>query len=177
VTGAEWTSDSTAYLTPGQGDAWAQQAQAASQVGTQRILDAGTHPAPGDVATALGVDAHSPVIRRRRLILADGRPVELATSYYPTSVADGTALACADKIRGGAVTLLADLGYRPADIREDVTARHPNPEESDILGLSPTAAVLVLSRLSISADGTPYEYSVMTMSDGQHLLYQMQGPT
>jgi GntR family transcriptional regulator len=176
MTSGKWTSDSAIYLTSGQGDAWAKQARAESAVGTQRILDAGTHLAGADVAAALGADVDTPVIRRRRLILADGRPVELATSYYPIAIADGTALASTEKIRGGAVTLLAELGYWPADVREDVSARHPTQGEADILGLDATAAVLVLCRLNTSADGTPYEYSVMTMSGGQHLRYQMQGP-
>ena len=172
----QWTSDSAMYLTPGQGDVWAAQARAESVVGTQRILDAATHPAPADVAAALKVAVEAPVVLRRRLILADNRPVEIATSYYPTAVAGQTALASSEKIRGGAVTLLADLGYRPADVREDVSARHPTAEEAEILELQPTGAVLVLCRLNISAGGTPYEYSVMVMSGGQHLRYQMQGP-
>ncbi|GAB7053164.1 GntR family transcriptional regulator [Catenuloplanes indicus] len=174
MTSEKWTSDSTIYLTPGQGDAWAKQAQATSRTGTQRILHAGPVPARADVAAALGVEPGTSVVLRRRLILADERPVEIADSYYPTAIADGTALATPGKIPGGAVTLLDQLGYHAAEIHEDVTARHPTAEETAILHLTPTAPVLVLTRLSLTADGTPFEYAAMTMSDGQHLRYQMQ---
>jgi DNA-binding GntR family transcriptional regulator len=174
VTSQRWTSDSTPYLTPGTNDVWADEAKAAGRVGTQRILDAGTVAAPRDVAAAFGIAVGGPVIRRRRLILADDQPVEIAASYYPLHIAGGTALAGADRIRGGAVTLLADLGHRPADIHEVVTARHLTAEEAAILRVPATQPTLVLSRLTLDTTGNPVEFGVMVMSDGQRLEYRMR---
>ncbi|WP_033337858.1 GntR family transcriptional regulator [Catenuloplanes japonicus] len=169
----EWTSDSVVYLTPDQGDAWAAQARAESRTGSQRILDAGEIAAPDDVAAALALTPGSPVVRRRRLILADDEPVEIASSFYPLGVAVGTGLAQPSKIRGGAVTLLAELGFHAEDVREDVAARHPADDEAELLAVLTTAPVLVLSRLSLTASGVPFEYSVMVMGAGQHLRYRM----
>jgi hypothetical protein len=52
---------------------------------------------------------------RRRPLLSDGEPFELATSYYPLEIARGTELTAPGKIRGGAVALLKSLGYRSVE--------------------------------------------------------------
>ncbi|MEW9553767.1 UTRA domain-containing protein [Nonomuraea sp. NPDC050783] len=96
----------------------------------------------------------------------------------PRAVADvlglGTGLAEARKIPGGAVTLLAELGFRPHKVEERITARPPAEPERAALGLGPLDWVLVLTRVSRTSAGTPYEAAVMTMiADGRELRYEM----
>ncbi|MBB4979923.1 DNA-binding GntR family transcriptional regulator [Streptomyces sp. SFB5A] len=113
------------------------------------------------------------MIVRRRLILLDDQPVELADSYYPVPIAAGTPLAEPGKVPGGAVTLLKELGYTGAEVVEDVSAALATTEEREHLGLPEGSAVLHLLRLTQTADGTPMEASLMTMPAGRHLTYRL----
>src|SRR5260370_29230446 len=72
---------------------------------------------------------------RRRLLLSDGEPFELATSYYPLEIARGTELTAPGKIRGGAVALLKRLGYSSVEFVDRVSVRLPMTEEFEVLEL------------------------------------------
>jgi GntR family transcriptional regulator len=172
-----WVVNSLPYLTPraeGQGDAWAEEASRAGHAGTQRLREVGTEVPPGEVASALLLPPGAAAVVRRRTVLLDGRPVELADSWYPVRVAAGTALAGAGKIRGGAVTLLAALGYAVHEAREDVTARGASAAEAAVLEVASGTPVIVLSRTCLTSEGTPFEASVMVMvAEGRHLRYRL----
>lgn len=168
---AKWISVSTPYLLPraaGEPDAWAAETAEHGQVGSQRLISASTVSAPRLVADALEVPADEPVVLRQRLMLVNDRPVEITNSYYPLWLAGGTALVEPRKIRGGAVTLLGELGFRPKQIREEVESRLPTAEELDLLDLEPTSPVLVLHRLVHSE--RPVEFSAMTMTAANRRL-------
>jgi len=161
VTDAQWTGASAPYIRPNQGDAWGKEAASQGRVGTQRILFAGETPAPAEVASALGVGEGQPVILRRRLILLDDIPVEIADSYWPPTVAAHTALAAPGKVEGGAPTLLANLGYEPASITENVRTRPATPEELKSLAMEdPSEWVLTLRRTISDGSDQPYEVFV-----------------
>ncbi|AHH98200.1 hypothetical protein KALB_4838 [Kutzneria albida DSM 43870] len=108
------------------------------------------------------------------MMLLDEQPVELTNSYYPVAIARGTRLSEHKKIRGGATTLLAELGHRIRHVEEDVSARLATSDEQRLLGLDAPEIVLVLTRTSKADDGTPVEVSVMTMlAANRHLAYQL----
>lgn len=155
-----WEGSSSPYLSPS-GDTWKEEAATAGGIGGQRITFAGETIPPNDIAAHLGVPAGGPAVMRRRLVLLDGRAVEIADSYWPLNVAAGTALARPDKIRGGAVSLLADMGKQPSHVEEQVTARPQTREEQHALETQEGDWVLVLTRLIKDGTGRPYEVSVM----------------
>lgn len=161
-----WTASSLPYLSPrgaNQADAWSQEAADAGRVGTQKIREVGEKVPPAQVSEALGLPEGASAVVRRRTILLDGRPVEQADSWYPAGIAAGTALARPGKIKGGAVTLLADLGYTVHEAREEIEVRAATAEESTELALPEDAPVIVLWRTSLTAEGVPFEVSVMVM--------------
>lgn len=172
---AEWISVSTPYLTPradGAPEPWAEEAREHGRVGSQRLLSVNEVLPPRHVAEALSVPEGEAVVMRRRLMLVDEQPVEITDSYYPLWLAGGTALAEHRKIRGGAVTLLAQLGYQPRLIREEVEARTASSEERRLLALERESPVLVLYRLVLS--DRPVEVSVMTMlAANRRLRYEL----
>jgi GntR family transcriptional regulator len=172
-------STSTPYVASGSArtsDAWAAEATAAGRRGTQTIAWAREVPAATPVAAALDLPDGSPVVTRRRVVLLDDQPVELADSYYPPDIAVGTALAEPAKIRGGAAALLANLGHIAAEVLEDITARMPTDEEQAALQVGPSEPLLILARVSVGTDGRPFEYAVMTMvARGRVLHYRTQG--
>jgi DNA-binding GntR family transcriptional regulator len=165
------------YLTPRreeQGDAWGADAAAQGRRGTQRILHAGEVPAPAEVARLFGLVEGESVVVRRRLILLDDQPNELTDTYYPVDIARGTGLAGTAKIRGGAVTLLAELGYVGAWVREDVTADVPDEQEREALRTAPGEPVLRLTRVTLDRDDRPIQVDRMVMPAlRQRLRYEM----
>ncbi|MFI6881161.1 UTRA domain-containing protein [Streptomyces sp. NPDC050400] len=169
-----WIGDAQPYLTPrepGERDAWSSEAAARGRRGTQRLLAVEEVDPPSAVRAFFRLSATEKAIVRRRLILLDDAPVELADSYYPTRIAQGTQLAEQGKIRGGAVSLLASMGFEPEpDPLEDVSAAVASPSQCDALTLSPGSPVLVLTRFTNSRSGEPMEVSVMTMT--RHLRYR-----
>ncbi|MEO3930941.1 UTRA domain-containing protein [Micromonosporaceae bacterium B7E4] len=174
-----WTSTSDRYLASGSGDAWAAEASQSGQRGTQRILDVAMVPTPEVVSMALGLNPEDPVVVRRRLILADDTPVEIVASYWPAEIAGNTPLAEQAKIPGGAVKLLASLGFEPVITREQVDASLAgtalSEEDRQALHIAPTAAVLVLQRTIYDNGGRPFEHSIMTRRPGLPLVYTRRG--
>ncbi|MFJ9634509.1 GntR family transcriptional regulator [Streptomyces sp. NPDC101175] len=171
-----WIGDAHPYLAPraeGQKDAWSAEAAARGRKGSQRLLAAKEVDPPGPVQDFFGVEAGERVVVRRRLILLDDHPVELADSYYPARIARGTPLAEQGKIPGGAVTLLATLGFVPEDEPlEDIAAAVATVSQCEELDLPAGAPVLILTRFTRSRAGEPMEVSVMTMT--RHLQYRQR---
>jgi GntR family transcriptional regulator len=157
------SSSSAPYVTPQQGDAWAADAAGRGKTGTQRLLDVETVDPSSDVRRALELHTGEHVVVRRRLILLDDRPVELADSYYRVGIAAETALATRKKIRGGAVTLLASMGHVISEIVEEITARLADPDERALLEIGEHEPLIILTRLSRDSAGTPIEYAVNRM--------------
>ncbi|MET9548584.1 UTRA domain-containing protein [Streptomyces sp. NPDC006627] len=173
-----WVSTSMPYLTPrekGQPEAWGEEAASRGGKGSQRIAHAGEVPAPEEVAALLGVAAGEPVVVRRRVIELDAVPCELTDTYYPVEIARGTRLAGTGKIRGGAVTLLAELGHIGVRVREDVTARMPTAQEREALRLGGEEPVLRLNRLTLDGADRPIQADMMVMpAHRQRLRYEIR---
>ena len=171
-----WVGDAQPYLTPrasGQADAWTSETAARGRRGGQRLIAVEEVDPPPAVQAFFGTSDGEKVVVRQRLVLLDDQPIELADSYYPAAIARGTALAEMRKIPGGAVTLLANLGFPPADeVDEDVAAETATPQQREALGLPTNSAVLVLTRFTRSTNGQPTEVAVMTMT--RHLQYRQR---
>jgi len=174
----QWTSDSARYVAPpagGQTDVWAGEAAAHGQKGTQHIAEVSQAVPPPAVAQSLGIAPEGAVVVRRRVMYLEGRPAELTDSYFPLAVANGTGLAEPRKIRGGAVALLAELGYTAATVVEEVECRPPSAQEQAALQLEDGEWVLVLTRTSRTAESTPFEADIMTMpARRQRLRYEIR---
>ncbi|WP_059045698.1 GntR family transcriptional regulator [Streptomyces acidiscabies] len=178
MSSSDWVSSSVPYVAPrenGQGDAWQEEAAARGGVGSQRVVRAGKVPAPPGVAALLMVDEGATVVVRQRVIYLDDHPVELTDTYYPTEVAHGTRLEETRKIRGGAVTLLAELGYSAHRVREDVSARMPTDAERQVLDLSDVEPVLCMTRLTTDSDGRRFQVDESVYpATGQRLRYELE---
>lgn len=135
------------------------------------LLDVETVSPPADVATALGLADAEQAVRRRRILLHDGQPLELSASYYPVSIAEGTPLSGPGKIAGGAPKVFAGLGLPPRAFVDRVSARPPTREEVEMLDLPVRAPVIRQLRVVLSDDDRPVEASVLVK--GAH-LYELQ---
>ncbi|MFF2383718.1 UTRA domain-containing protein [Streptomyces sp. NPDC058108] len=167
-------SDSLAYVTPrdqGRGDAWTAEVQ---QRGGQQLAEVAEVVPPREVAAALSLEAGAKAAVRRRIILIDGQPIELADSYYPLEVARGTALLEKKKIKGGAPTLLAELGYAARHASEDLEFREADDLERTALALPEGSSVLTLLRTTTTEDGSPFEVQFMVMKAPRRLHYEIE---
>lgn len=170
----KWTGASMPYIdpqAPGAADAWTQESRGK---GGQRLAEVGEVQPPAWARKALRLDLGESAIVRRREIRLNGEIIELADSYYPTGIAAGTALAERAKIRGGAPTLLASLGYQAARVIEEVEARGATTDEAGGFNLPPGTPVLVMMRTNVTASGEPYEAMIMVMKAPRVLRYEME---
>ncbi|MFG3136085.1 UTRA domain-containing protein [Streptomyces sp. NPDC048211] len=170
----KWNGASKSYVAPqapGMADAWTQESAGR---GGQRLTEVGEAPPPDGVRAALRLPLGEPAIVRRRAIHLDGEVIELTDSYYPKPIATGTPLAEHKKIRGGAPTLLASLGYQAGRVIEEVEARGATAEEAQQFALTPGAPVLTLLRTNLTNTGQPYEAMVMVMKVPRVLRYEME---
>lgn len=113
---------------------------------TVEVLDVGPAPARPDVASRLGIEPGAEVLRRFRRYLADGQPVEVATSWLPIDVVEGTAIIETNPGPGGIYARLEEAGHKLHHFTEDVTARMPTPDEVKLLRLVAGTPVLHLVR-------------------------------
>ncbi|MFE1358822.1 GntR family transcriptional regulator [Streptomyces harbinensis] len=168
----KWTSVSAPYVLPradGETDAWTAAAPGRT---SQRLLEVGERIPPEAVREAIG--ATGAAVVRRRLILLDGQPVELADSYYPRAIAAGTPLAEPGRIKGGAPTALARLGHHPARATEDIETHGATEEEAALLDVAPGSPVMTLLRTTYSTTSDPIEVSLMTMRPPRRLRYELE---
>jgi GntR family transcriptional regulator len=114
-----------------------------------RLVHVGHVAVPARVASALGVARQTKVLARRLLVEVDGEPVELASSYFPASLVDGSELGSAEPLSGSVREHLeARKKVRFDHVTERVSARLPGKDEAELLGLTdgqPVLSVLVVA--------------------------------
>lgn len=112
---------------------------------------------PPDVANRLNlVDGELTLIRKRHMF-ADERPVQLATSYIPMSVAGDVNIAYPDTGPSGLYERLAARGHRVVRFVEEIESRRPTEEEADFLCISGVQHVMEVVRLAFDRVGRPLE--------------------
>lgn len=165
----EWKTSSAPYVAPpkpGEPDAWTQAG------GTSRLLGVEVVDASDDVRAALQLPEGGRVVRRSRLIIAAGEPMEVATSYWPAEWAEGTPLAEPKAVKGGTLRVLADMGRVTATSVEDVDAEIA--DETNCPEAPKGVALLVIKRTMLDADGVPFEYIVMYRWNGEPQRYVLK---
>lgn len=115
---------------------------------------------PDQVAEILGT---SDTIARVRRMYADDIPVQIATSYIPQEIAEGTALAQEDSGPGGIISRFAELGQAQVRITEHLTVRPPTAQEAGILNLSEDNRVYDVTHTGWTANGRPVEVCLHVM--------------
>ncbi|MGW4465915.1 GntR family transcriptional regulator [Micromonospora sp. NPDC004704] len=136
---------------------------------TVEVIFVGEGNAPSAVADRLGVSRDEKVLIRRRRYLAEGQPIEYATSYIPLDVASGTPIAEPNPGPGGIYARMEDQGYVFERYDEETTARMPSEEESRVLSLPAASPVLHLVRTAI-ASGRPVEVCDTVMDGAAFVL-------
>jgi GntR family transcriptional regulator len=140
------------------------EAEAQGHTAGQVVRELAEVPAPPAVAERLGISAGTPVWVRRRTTLINGRPNQLADSYYELSVVDGTLIREENTGPGGGFARLEDAGYVLDRIREEWAVRMPTGPESVALRLPAGTPVVDLVRTTFDTTGRAVEVMLSTIA-------------
>lgn len=119
--------------------------------------------ANAEVAELLGIDEGAQVLARRRVMSANDVPVQLATSYIPWDIAEGTQLTEEDTGPGGTYSRLADLGHKPTRFSERTRERAPEEAEASGLRMDSSQRVFHITRIAREASGRAVEVTESIM--------------
>src|SRR5690606_13920467 len=125
--------------------------------------------APAHIAHVLDLEPDATVTVRRRQYLVEGRPVQLAASYYPADLVDGSPITEIDTGPGGSYARLEELGHKPTRFREELRARMPQAEEIEALQLSQGTPVIEVVRTAYDAARRVVGGSEMVLDAGSYL--------
>jgi GntR family transcriptional regulator len=139
------------------GSSFAEEMRKSGLVPRTELADLSTVPAPADIAERLEINAGDPVVRRTRHMFASDRPVQLATSYIPLTVAGSQDIALPDTGPTGLYRRLAARGHPVARFVEEIEARQPRADEAAFLGLTEAQHVLEVARVAYTKDDMPVE--------------------
>ena len=134
-------------------------------------------PGPANVTDRLNTPPNTLVWTRKRTASIDGRPTQLADSYYPLDVAQGTALIAVETGPGGDFARLDEAGHTPSRIREEWQARMPTTSETSQLQLPPGTPVLDFIRTIFDQQGRPVEVMLSVIAaDTASFVYDFPIP-
>jgi GntR family transcriptional regulator len=133
------------------------EAEAQGHTAGQLMRELAEVPAPAVVADRFGVPSGTPVWVRRRTTLIDGRPNQLADSYYELGIVSGTLIQQENTGPGGGFARLEEAGHELDRIREEWQVRMPTGPESVILELPAGTPVVDLIRTTYDTTGRPVE--------------------
>lgn len=116
-----------------------------------QMLRLGPERPPADIAERLGTGENEVLVRSRRYV-AEGYPLEIATSYIPMDIAEGTPIAQPDSGPGGIYARIEDQGYQLSRFQEGIAVRLASDTEARALRLSTGSPVIRLVRSAYAGD-------------------------
>lgn len=117
-------------------------------------------PAPADIASRLGTAEGDLCVRTVYEFLADGRPVQLSTSWEPYDLTAGTLVLLPEggpHAGQGVVNRMAEIGITVSHAVEQPEPRLATAEEASLLGIQKSALVTHIKRTYYSDQGQPVE--------------------
>ncbi|MGW4699478.1 GntR family transcriptional regulator [Streptomyces sp. NPDC004285] len=117
-------------------------------------------PAPAEIAARLGIGEGEPCVRTEYEFLADGRPVQLSTSWEPYDLTSGTLVVLPEggpHAGAGVVNRMAEIGVTVSHAVEQPEPRQATAEEASLLGIQKAALVTHIRRTYYSDQGQPVE--------------------
>ncbi|MFD9575500.1 GntR family transcriptional regulator [Streptomyces sp. NPDC059982] len=117
-------------------------------------------PAPAEIAVRLGIGEGDLTVRTVYEFLADGRPVQLSTSWEPYDLTAGTLIVLPEggpHAGIGVVNRMAEIGITVSHAVEQPEPRQATAEEASLLGIQKAALVTHIRRTYYSDQGQPVE--------------------
>ena len=114
------------------------------------------------------------MVVRRRVRYVDDLPFQLADSYFPMEIAQGTVLMKPGDIAvpGG---ILASIGHPQKRLLDEIQIRMPTKEESARLSLPAGTPVAEHIRTGYREDGKPIRVMISVVPGDRHVLvYELE---
>ncbi len=152
--------------------------ETAGQAGeaTRQLLFSGPAPAHPSVVELMGVEPGEQVLSRRRLMLVDGVPVRIATSYFLPEAPEAAELTGDDFVPGGLQELFERHGRVFARAAETLVARLPAGDEAELLAIDPAEPVVEIVRSSYDREGQPVHTLQTICAASRHVFVIGQPP-
>ncbi|MEV4440878.1 GntR family transcriptional regulator [Streptomyces sp. NPDC049577] len=132
-------------------------------------------PAPAPIAARLGIGPGDPVLCTQYEYLANRHPVQLATSWEPLTITEGTDVALPERgpyARRGVRGRLAAIGIRVVRAQELVGSRPATTPEAEALGCAAGQCVTVVERTHFDGEDRAVETSdIVVRADRWRLEY------
>ncbi|MFI0412435.1 GntR family transcriptional regulator [Actinomadura sp. 3N508] len=141
----------------GSGSSFAEGMRKAGLAPRTELVQAEAVDPPPEVATRLDLPEGELTLIRKRHMFADERPVQLAASYIPMSVAGDVDIAFPDTGPTGLYERLAKRGHQVVRFAEEIESRRASSEEADFLRISTAQHVLEVVRFALDGAGRPLE--------------------
>jgi GntR family transcriptional regulator len=135
---------------------------------------------PAQIARRLGADAAAALVTMTRyLMTADGRPVQLATSYEPSGLTEGTPVALPEQgpyAGRGVIERMRSFGIEVDQVLEELSVRTALLAEAAALSIPAGSAVIAIERLHLSG-GQPVETAdIVIPAEKYRLRYRFGVP-
>lgn len=141
----------------GSGSSFAEEMRKSGLAPSTKLVQAEAGRPPAVIAERLELGDDEQALIRKRHMFTDGRPVQLAVSYIPMSVAGDADLAFPDTGPTGIHARLAERGHQVTRFVEEVDSRRPDDEEIRFLRISRSQYVLEVTRLAFDRAGRVLE--------------------
>lgn len=112
---------------------------------------------PADIAEVLRLGESDEALIRKRHMFAEDKPVQIATSYIPMSVAGSVDIAMPDTGPSGMYARIAERGYGPVRFTEDIEVRSATAEEAEFLNIASGQPVFAVLRTAFDGEDRPVE--------------------
>lgn len=150
----------TLYREQAGGSPFASDMAALGRRGTWESRTDAKVPAPADIAVRLGIAEGELCVRTSYEFLADGKPVQLSTSWEPYALTAGTIIVLPEggPYGGiGVVRRMAEIGVTVSRAVEQPSPRAVTAEESTLLGVPKGTLVTHIVRTYYAEDGRAVE--------------------
>jgi GntR family transcriptional regulator len=117
-------------------------------------------PAPADIAARLGIAEGDLTVRTAYEFLADGKPVQLSTSWEPYALTAGSLIVLPEggpHAGLGVVRRMAEIGTTVTRAVEQPSPRAVTAEEATLLGVQKSTLATHIVRTYYAEDGRPVE--------------------
>jgi GntR family transcriptional regulator len=130
-------------------------------------------PADERTAKLLRIEPGAEVTVRARQMRTDNTVVQVALSRLPREITRGTQLEDISTGQGGIYARLEAAGYALDHFTEVVSARMPTPDEQSQLQLLEGTPVIVVTRVTHTANGPVEVNDMILAADRYELLYEL----
>ncbi|MFI1506864.1 GntR family transcriptional regulator [Streptomyces sp. NPDC020597] len=134
-------------------------------------------PAPAEIATRLGIADGDLCVRTTYEFLANGRPVQLSTSWEPYDLTAGTLVVLPEggpHAGAGVVNRMAAIGVTVSHAVEQPEPRQATAEEASLLGVQKASLVTHIRRTYYSDQGRPVETADIVVSAARcEIVYEI----